>query len=119
VNATARDFRIRINDSQARGQGVDLSADSALSFLTDLLGLDRLIPWDIGAFAHGWNQLLDDDNGGGEFGAATGSDWVWSTNEVAIAPATTTDREIANPDPYGFDMTDIIGIWHLNEGTMI
>src|SRR5690606_31124749 len=59
------------------------------------------------------------DNSNGEFDAATGSDWTWSTNEITIESTTQTERELSNPDTlYGFDMSDVVGLWHLNEATM-
>jgi hypothetical protein len=49
VDAVNEDFRLSVGDTEAKGFGEDLSADAALDFVTDISGLTRTSPWDIGA----------------------------------------------------------------------
>src|SRR5690606_26307972 len=49
VDASEYDYRISILDSEAKGNGTDLSADPILAFTTDIARNTRTSPWTIGA----------------------------------------------------------------------
>lgn len=50
-NEAGGDFRLAATDVVAKNAGVDLSADPIWPFSTDIRGLTRTTPWDIGAFS--------------------------------------------------------------------
>tara|TARA_B110001454_G_scaffold219201_1_gene251863 strand:+ start:3156 stop:4886 length:1731 start_codon:yes stop_codon:yes gene_type:complete len=49
MNASSDDYRLRLTDVSAKGRGVDLSADANFAFISDIQGITRSSPWDIGA----------------------------------------------------------------------
>jgi uncharacterized protein YegP (UPF0339 family) len=49
IDSAWGDYRLSTADANAKGQGVNLTADSDLAFTTDINGITRSAPWDIGA----------------------------------------------------------------------
>ena len=49
LNEAGRDLRLSLADTAARARGLALDTDSTYAFNTDIAGLTRTVPWDIGA----------------------------------------------------------------------
>jgi hypothetical protein len=121
IDAVLGDLRLANTDAAAKNYGVSLATDASFAFTDDIAGNPRAAQgasWDIGASEATEYLFTDNDHSSGEFDSGTKSNVVWNTTALELPQPAVAEKELANPDVFGFDMSDIKGIWHINEATL-